>query len=118
MHVDASADLLAFDDHTIMATASSSVFSCGDNGWGQLGHGDATDNRSVPTEVTALASQRVVSVAAAAGFSLAITAGGDALHWGRRFESFDQDEDEDEHQTQPARLWSFPTAVLVPLPTQ
>ena len=107
MHVDAGADMDEGLDHTTMLTASGRVFSCGANDCGQLGHGD-TEDRSVPTEVMALASQRVVSVAAAGGFSLAITAGGDTLHWGLRFESIGADDKE--LQTQPARLWSFPTA--------
>ena len=82
--------------------------SCGRNHHGQLGH-SGTEERSVPMEVTALASQHVVSVAAADLFSLAITAGGEMLHWGLRFESLEvYNEEEQEHQTQPARLWSCP----------
>ena len=97
VHVDAGIG------HTIMLTEGGRVFSCGHGGEGQLGLGD-TEERSVPTEVAGLGSQRVVSAAAGGHQSFTVSTGGAMHMWGMLFEgddfctqsSGDDDDDDDD----------------------
>ena len=72
--------------HSLAITADDAVWSWGDGGHGQLGHGDQ-QSQLLPKKVEALAGQRVVAVSAGAGHSLchslAITTHGALFAWGQ-----------------------------------
>ena len=87
-----------------MLTEGGRILNCGDNQNGQLGLSD-TEERSVPTEVTGLGSQRVVSIAAGENYSLAVCPGGAVHLWGRWFDS------NTGNLTRPSQLWVFPPRV-------
>ena len=70
--------------HCLALTADGAVWSWGYGGEGQLGHGDQ-QNQLLPTEVEALAGQRVVAVSAGGAHSLALTADGAVWSWGFGF---------------------------------
>ncbi|MEW5310744.1 MAG: hypothetical protein WDW38_002511 [Sanguina aurantia] len=67
--------------HTLCVTSQSQVLSWGGNSCGQLGLGD-TRTRPSPACVTALWALPVVSLAAGAAHSAAITASGSMFVWG------------------------------------
>ena len=62
-------------------TADGAVWSWGQGGLGQLGHGD-WQGQSLPKKVEALAGRRVVAVSAGGEHSLALTADGAVWSWG------------------------------------
>ena len=66
---------------TDWVTADGAVWSWGDGGRGQLGHGDL-QNQLLPKKIEAFAGQRVVAVSAGDFHSLAITADGAVFTWG------------------------------------
>ena len=68
--------------HTLALTADGAVWSWGGGGFGKLGHGD-TQCRLLPKKIEAIAGRRVVAASAGAGHSLALTADGAVLSWGR-----------------------------------
>ena len=61
--------------HSLAITADGAVWSWGDGGEGELGHGDE-QRQPLPKKIEALAGQRVVAVSAGGEYSLAITADG------------------------------------------
>ena len=69
--------------HTLLLAASGSVYSCGEGGLGQLGHGSC-ENESAPRPIEALTREGVVVCAVAAGrlHSLCLTDEGKAYSWG------------------------------------
>ena len=71
----------ARERHSIALTADGSVWSWGDGGAGQLGHGD-DQNQLLPKKVEAFTVQRVVAVSAGGEHSLATTADGAVWSWG------------------------------------
>ena len=68
--------------HSLALTADGGVWSWGDGEDGPLGHGDE-QNQLLPKKVEALAGRRVVAVSAGTYHSLARTADGAVLTWGR-----------------------------------
>ena len=66
---------------TDWVTADGAVWSWGDGGRGQLGHGDL-QNQLLPKKIEALTGQRVVAVSAGIRHSLARTADGTVWSWG------------------------------------
>jgi len=68
--------------HSLALTADSAVWSWGDGVYGRLGHGDE-QNQLLPKKIEAFAGQRVVAVSAGERHSLAITADGAVLTWGK-----------------------------------
>ena len=71
--------------HSLAITADGAVWSWGDGGFGQLGHGEWQPHQLLPRKVEALAGQRVVAVSAGGGHSLALTADGAVCSWGYGF---------------------------------
>ena len=67
--------------HSLAITADGAVWSWGQGGLGQLGHGD-WQGQSLPKKVEALAGRRVVAVSAGGEHSLALTADGAVWSWG------------------------------------
>ena len=72
----------AGDKHSLALTADGAVWSWGNGGFGELGHGDE-QNQLLPKKIEALAAQRVVAVSAGYVHSLALTADGAVLTWGK-----------------------------------
>ena len=68
--------------HSFAITADGAVWSWGDGGHGQLGHGDQQE-QLLPKKVEAFADQRVAAVLARENHSLAITADGAVFTWGK-----------------------------------
>ena len=70
--------------HTLLLTAGGEVYSCGDGGLGQLGHGDALRNEYTPRRVESLGAvgARVCAIGAGRVHSLCITEDGHAYSWG------------------------------------
>ena len=67
--------------HSLAITTDGAVWSWGEGGGGQLGHGDG-QNQLLPKKIEAFAGQRVVAVSAGVRHSLAITADGAVWSWG------------------------------------
>ena len=67
--------------HSFAITADGAVWSWGEGGSGQLGHGDG-QNQLLPKKVEAF-GQRVVAVSAGGTHSLAITTDGAVFAWGK-----------------------------------
>lgn len=67
--------------HTLLVSEAGRLFSFGFAACGQLGHGDQS-NRTVPTEVKALANEKIVACAAGAHHSLAVTGRGTVYSFG------------------------------------
>jgi len=67
--------------HSLAATADGAVWSWGQGGVGELGHGDQ-QNQQLPKKIEAFVGQPVVAVSAGAGHSLALTADGSVWSWG------------------------------------
>ena len=61
--------------HSLVLTANGAVWSWGNGGWGQLGHGNYED-QLLPKKIEAFAGQRVVAVSAGSGQTFATTADG------------------------------------------
>jgi len=72
----------AGSSYSLTLTADGALWSWGDGGWGQLGHGDE-QNQLLPKKVEAFAGQRVVAVSAGSGHSIASTTNGAVFTWGR-----------------------------------
>jgi len=70
-------------EYSFALTADGAVWSWGDGGEGQLGHGDE-QSQQLPKKIEAFAGQRVVAVTAGRWHSLALTAGGSVWSWGDR----------------------------------
>jgi hypothetical protein len=68
--------------HTVVLTATGSVFTFGSGAFGQLGHGNLHDQHT-PLRVEALLDHRVVRVAAGEGHTAVLTATGVVLTFGR-----------------------------------
>ena len=68
--------------HNLARTADGAVWCWGWGGSGKLGHGDE-QNQLLPKKVEAFAGQRVVAVSAGPSHSLARTADGAVLTWGK-----------------------------------
>ena len=68
--------------YSLALTADGAVWSWGEGGEGELGHGDEQD-QLLPKKIEAFAGLRVVAVSAGLYHSLAITADGAAWSWGR-----------------------------------
>ena len=73
--------VLVGDSHSLALTADGAVWSWGDGGYGQLGHGDQQEQQ-LPKKIEALAGRRVVAVSAGYFHSLATTADGAVWSWG------------------------------------
>jgi alpha-tubulin suppressor-like RCC1 family protein len=67
--------------HSLAVTSTGSVYAWGGNGSGQLGNGTTVPALS-PAQVTPVAGQTFTTVAAGAGFSMALTASGNVYSWG------------------------------------
>jgi alpha-tubulin suppressor-like RCC1 family protein len=67
--------------HTLLVSEAGRLFSFGFAACGQLGHADQS-NRTVPTEVKALANEKIVACAAGAHHSLAVTGRGTVYSFG------------------------------------
>jgi hypothetical protein len=67
--------------HTVVLTASGVVFTFGDGGSGKLGHG-TFDRQLTPKRVEALASHRVVCIAAGSSHTVVLTASGAVFTFG------------------------------------
>ena len=73
--------------HTAICTLVGTVLTCGEVGWGRLGHGTAHgqgDDEYVPRVVEALAGKLVVGVAAGFHHTAAWTVQGELFTWGYR----------------------------------
>ena len=68
--------------HNIAITADGAVWSWGDGGYAQLGHG-VRQRQLLPKKIEAFAGRRVVAVSAGREHSLALTADGAVFTWGR-----------------------------------
>lgn len=68
--------------HTLLVSEAGRLFSFGFAACGQLGHGSDQSNRTVPTEVKALANEKIVACAAGAHHSLAVTGRGTVYSFG------------------------------------
>ena len=67
--------------HSLALTGSGAIWSWGQGGLGQLGHGDH-EHQWQPTKIEALTGQRVVAVSSGREHSLALTGDGDVWSWG------------------------------------
>ena len=81
----------AGDSHTLCITADGSLFAWGFNCYGQLGVGD-TEDRQVPTLVTALQGKQVLHVVAGQYHTICATTDGSVSTWGN---GGDNDSDSD-----------------------
>ena len=67
--------------HSLALTADGALWSWGDGGGGQLGHGDR-QRQPLPRKIEAFAGPRVVAVSAGGNHNLALTANGSVWSWG------------------------------------
>ncbi|XP_017778444.1 PREDICTED: probable E3 ubiquitin-protein ligase HERC4 isoform X2 [Nicrophorus vespilloides] len=65
--------------HTIFITNEGKLYSCGNNDYGQLGHGQP---RKRPQEVSGLENYEIVSVACGSSHSMALNQWGEVFSWG------------------------------------
>ncbi len=81
VHVRAAA---AGHGHSLLRDSEGAVYSFGGGGWErhQLGHGDCEPQFS-PKRIEELRGVKVVEVEAGAGFSIALSDGGELYSWGR-----------------------------------
>eukprot|EP00123_Amoebidium_parasiticum_P016693 comp23547_c0_seq1/m.39734 comp23547_c0_seq1/g.39734 ORF comp23547_c0_seq1/g.39734 comp23547_c0_seq1/m.39734 type:complete len:469 (-) comp23547_c0_seq1:310-1716(-) len=81
---DPVVDIAAGKNHSLFATKTGRLLSCGGNEYGQLGLGSAGEQRNVPTPVDLSASTQspVTSVKAGIDFSAVLTAAGEVLTFG------------------------------------
>ena len=68
-------------NHSLALTADGALWSWGNGGYGQLGHGDL-QSQLLPKKIEALAGQRVEAVSAGQHHSLALSADGNVWSWG------------------------------------
>jgi len=67
-------------DHTVALKGDGSVWAWGSNGWGQLGDGTETTERSTPVQVSGLAG--VVAISAGGYHTVALKGDGSVWAWG------------------------------------
>ena len=91
--------------HSIATTADGTLWSWGDGGAGQLGHGDQ-QNQPLPKKIEALAGQRVIAVSAGGNHNLALTADGAVWSWGNGLYGKLGHGDE-QQQRQPKKIEAF-----------
>ncbi|XRB24369.1 U-box domain-containing protein [Pseudoscourfieldia marina] len=75
------ASLACGDCHTVVVTSDGAVYTWGRGEYGQLGHGDASDQHT-PTRVEALASVSVRALACGSRHTAALTSDGAVYTWG------------------------------------
>ncbi len=71
--------------HSLALTSDGRVYAWGDNGWGQLGDGATTANRTLPVPVFTsgvLSGKTVIAIAAGYTHSVALTSDGKVYTWG------------------------------------
>lgn len=69
-------------DHSLALTSTGEVYSWGNGGYGQLGHGYSSLCVSTPELITGLSGESCVSIAAGEFCSYAVTAVGNVWSWG------------------------------------
>ncbi|GMI08913.1 hypothetical protein TrVE_jg11399 [Triparma verrucosa] len=69
-------------DHSLALTSTGEVYSWGNGGYGQLGHGDSSLCISTPELIAGLSGESCVSVNAGEFCSFAVTAVGNIWSWG------------------------------------
>jgi len=69
--------------HTIVLHADGSVWTWGNDGYGQLGDGTVNPDSPTPTKVSALDSQTITEIAAGRYYSIALDNNADVWTWGR-----------------------------------
>jgi alpha-tubulin suppressor-like RCC1 family protein len=74
--------LSAGEEHTAMVRSDGALFTCGDNSYGHLGHGDGEDTAMLTRVHGALLGKQVVSVSAGDYHTAAITDAGELFTWG------------------------------------
>ncbi|KAK9908562.1 hypothetical protein WJX75_009704 [Coccomyxa subellipsoidea] len=79
---EAAWDVAVGHSHTLFLTESSSVWAVGSNRYGQLGLGRTGTQEWLPRRVQDLVGTKIVSIAAGALHSLAISAEGELFTWG------------------------------------
>lgn len=79
---EAATDVAVGHSHTLFLTHSSDVWAVGSNRHGQLGLGSRTGQEWLPRRVQDLVGTKIVSIAAGAQHSLAISAEGELFSWG------------------------------------
>ncbi|KAH3862509.1 probable E3 ubiquitin-protein ligase HERC4 [Dreissena polymorpha] len=67
------------EKHTLFVLQNGSLYSCGNNDYGQLGHSSRT---SRPEKVDCLSSKSVIQAAVGAAHSLCLTSKGEVFSWG------------------------------------
>jgi Alpha-tubulin suppressor and related RCC1 domain-containing proteins len=74
--------------HSLAVDSTGTVYSWGNNDYGQLGNGSTWTNVLEPTIITSISSlpSKVISVAAGANTSYAITEDGDVYAWGDNYD--------------------------------
>lgn len=88
------------EGHTIILCESGEVFTFGKGDEGQLGQGNKWKSCRVPRKVTSLEHETIVSIAAGARTSYAVTASGRVYNWGL----IHIDEDQDGHDAAHGRM--------------
>ena len=68
--------------HSLALAADGALWSWGHGAYGKLGHGDQQD-QLLPKKIEALTGQRFVAASAGGQHSLALTADGAVLTWGK-----------------------------------
>lgn len=81
---DPIVDMACGRNHSLFATKSGKLFSCGGNDYGQLGIGVAGEFVNTPTlvEITGTSSKMITSVKAGIDFSVILTDAGEVLTFG------------------------------------
>ena len=94
--------------HCLAVTSTGALYSWGGGGYGSLGHGDF-EPRRLPTRVEGL-QERVHSVAAGSGHSLAITTSGALYSWGAGAEG-QLGHGDGQNRHQPTRVEGLPAPI-------
>ena len=71
-------------DHSLFLDENGNVYSCGNSGYSQLGHGN-TDNYSIPTQIDALADSNIVAISASDNESVFLDENGYVYSCGRNY---------------------------------